>query len=74
MKNTPFESIEFCGVVSDICVISNIVLARTAQPETEILVHSSLIASNNAEHNRAVLTVMESLQVHVIYRKGEENG
>lgn len=74
LKNTPFESIEFCGVVSDICVISNVVLARTAQPETEVLVNSALIASNNADHHQAALTVMESLQVHVINGKGEKNG
>ncbi len=66
LRQTPFESIEFCGVVSNICVISNVVLARTAQPETEILLHSALTASNDAEQNQAALRVMESLQVHVI--------
>lgn len=74
LTRTPFASIAFCGVVSDICVISNVVLAKTAQPETEILVYSSLTASNDAERHQAALRVMESLQVHVIDGKDEKNG
>ena len=73
LKTTPYESIEFCGVVSDICVLTNVALARTAQPEAEILVHAGLVASNDPARNQAAFSVMESLQVRVIYREGEKD-
>lgn len=65
LRENSFDSIELCGVVSNICVISNAVLAKTAQPETKIVVDSSCIASNDNELNEAVINVMKSLQIEV---------
>ncbi|HBV52148.1 MAG TPA: N-carbamoylsarcosine amidohydrolase, partial [Clostridiales bacterium] len=47
LKRTPYERIELAGVVSNICVISNAVLAKTAQPETPILVDAGCTASGS---------------------------
>ncbi len=66
LKENPFESIELVGVVSNICVISNAVLAKTAQPETPIIVDSACTASNDAHLHRAGLSVMQGLQIRVI--------
>ncbi len=66
LKATPFASIELAGVVSNICVISNAVLAKTAQPETPILVDARCTASNDAGLNEAALRVMAGLQVRII--------
>lgn len=66
LRSKKFESIELCGVVTDICVISNAVLAKTAQPETEIIVDSRAVASNDDCKNQAALDVMSSLQIMVI--------
>ncbi len=63
-----YHSIEFVGVVSNICVISNVILAKTAQPETEIIVDASCVASNDERLNEAALDVMESIQVTVTRR------
>ncbi len=68
LKQEPFESVELVGVVSNICVIANAVLAKTAQPETPMFVDARCTASNNAALNKAALDVMESLQIKVINR------
>lgn len=65
LRNNHFDSIELCGVVSNICVISNAVLAKTAQPETEIIVDSRAVASNDDLLNESALSVMKSLHIHV---------
>lgn len=65
LKENLYEHIELVGVVSNICVISNAVLARTAQPETDISVDASCVASNNDSLNDAALKVMQSLQIEI---------
>mgnify|MGYP000960592189 CR=1 FL=1 len=69
LRSTPYQSIELVGVVSNICVISNAVLAKTAQPETPVLVDAACVASNDPALNEAALNVMESLQIQVINRQ-----
>ena len=63
-----YESIELVGLVSNICVISNAVLAKTAQPETPVLVDAACTGSGNGELNAAALAVMEGLQIAVLNR------
>lgn len=63
LKKTMYQRIELVGVVTNICVISNAVLAKTAQPETDILIDASCVASNDEGLNKAALKVMESLQI-----------
>lgn len=70
LKEMAYESIELAGVVTNICVLANAVLAKTAQPETEILVDASCVASDDPRLQEAALQVMESLQITVL-RKGD---
>lgn len=65
LRQNEFDSIELCGVVSNICVISNAVLAKTAQPETQILVDADCVASNDDDLNTSALNVMRSLQIEI---------
>lgn len=69
LTEQPFDSIELAGVVSNICVLANVVLAKTAQPETTIIVDARCVASNDPRLNQEALDVMESLQVHVLGRQ-----
>jgi nicotinamidase-related amidase len=69
LKDREYESIELVGVVSNICVISNAVLAKTAQPETPVIVDAACVASNDDDLNEAALNVMESMHVKVTNRK-----
>lgn len=64
----PFESIELVGLVSNICVISNAIVAKTACPEVPIIVDAACTASFDAALNEKALDVLEGLQVQVINR------
>ena len=65
LKNNRYSSIELVGVVTNICVISNAVIAKTAQPETEIFVNKNLVASNDDKLNDEALSVMSSFQIKI---------
>ncbi len=65
LKNAHYSSIELVGVVTNICVISNAVLAKTAQPEIDVIVDASCVASNDKFLNEAALRVMESMQIKI---------
>jgi nicotinamidase-related amidase len=61
-----YDEVEIVGLVSNICVISNAVLAKTALPEARIVVDSSCTASgNNQLHNKA-LDVMKGMEIEVV--------
>ena len=64
----PFTSIELVGLVSNICVISNAVLAKTACPEVPVIVDAACTGSGDAKLHEAALDVMEGLQIQVINR------
>jgi len=66
LKRTPYESIELVGLVSSICVISNAILAKTAQPETPIIVDASCTASHDKHLHQAALDVMSGLQIEIV--------
>jgi len=67
LKTAPFEQIEIVGLISNICVIANAVLAKTAQPETPIVVDAACTASHDPQLHRAALDIMKSLQIRVIH-------
>lgn len=66
-KNT-YDQIELVGIVSNICVISNAILAKAALPEAQIIVDASCVASNDDNLNKSALDVMESLQIKITGR------
>lgn len=68
LKTTDYTSIELVGLVSNICVISNAVLAKTALPEAEIIIDASCTAAADTAINKAALDVMSGLQMKVINR------
>lgn len=69
LKKHPFSQIELVGLVSNICVLSNAVLAKTAQPETPVIVDAACTASNDPKLNEAALDVLAGMHVKVIGRK-----
>lgn len=60
------EEVEFCGLCTDVCVISNVLMARMVLPEVEITVDSSCCAGVTPEKHQAALEVMRSCQINVI--------
>ncbi|MBO4426560.1 MAG: cysteine hydrolase [Clostridiales bacterium] len=61
-----YSAIELCGLVSNICVISNAVIAKAAAPEAEIIVDSKLTASFDPALHEAALAVLGGIQVKVV--------
>ena len=55
-----------CGVVSNICVLSNAVLLKAALPETELLVDARATASNDDAINKKALDVLQGVQVKIL--------
>lgn len=66
LRAEQFKSIELVGLVSNICVIANAILAKTAQPETPVIVDSKCTASFDSSLHKAALDVMKGLQIEVI--------
>lgn len=60
------EFVEFVGLCTDICVISNVLIAKTCLPETEIIVDASCCAGVTPKSHKAALTIMKSCQIRVI--------
>lgn len=59
------DEIEFVGVVSNMCVISNVVTFQAQYVNAELTVDGSLCASFDDDLNEKALEVIESLQVKV---------
>lgn len=60
------EEIEFMGLCTDICVISNVLMARQALPDVRIMVDASCCAGVTPEKHNAALEVMKSCQIEVV--------
>lgn len=65
-KSFTYESIEICGLVSDICVISNAIIAKAASPKSKILVDKKATSSANLKMQEMVFKVMQNLHIEVI--------
>lgn len=68
LKNKDYEVIELCGLVSNICVISNAVIAKSALPNAHIVVDNLATKSFNPELHEKAMDVLEGLHVEVINR------
>lgn len=66
LRANAYESIELVGLVSSICVISNAVLAKAAQPEARIVVDSACTDGLDKELHAAALRVMAGVHIDVI--------
>ncbi|MBO4352476.1 MAG: cysteine hydrolase [Eggerthellaceae bacterium] len=64
----PFESIELVGLVSNMCVLSNAVIARTACPNVPIIVDAMCTASPDPVMNEKAFDILEGLQIRVVNR------
>ena len=65
----PFDEIELCGVATNVCVLANAVIARTANPQARVVVRRSCVASYDPALGGEALDVMGSLQVEVLRRR-----
>lgn len=62
----PFDEITLVGVCTDICVISNAMIAKAALPEVTVKVDSACCAGVTAESHDRALLAMKACQIEVI--------
>lgn len=61
-----FSEIHLIGLCTDICVISNAILAKAYFPDIPIIVDASCCAGSTPENHKAALQVMKCCQIDVI--------
>jgi nicotinamidase-related amidase len=68
MKYNKFDidSIEFCGVCTDICVVSNVLITKTVFRDIPIIVDSKCCAGVSPLKHEAALETMRSCQIEVL--------
>lgn len=66
LKRLAPEEVELCGLVTDICVISNAVLSKAALPESRVTVYSRACAAADPQAHERALAVMRGVQIDVI--------
>lgn len=60
------KEIYVCGVVTNICVISNIVILRALFPNSKIIMIKDACAATDTENQENVIKLLSSIQVDVI--------
>lgn len=71
VKAYDYEYVEFTGLCTDICVVSNALMLRAAASEIDIAVDASCCAGTSEGKHNAALDVMESCQIEVLNRSEE---
>ncbi len=64
-REEPVAQITFIGLCTDICVISNALLAKAFLPEAEIVVDASCCAGVTPESHRNALEAMKVCQIRI---------
>ena len=64
-NQNPIESVTFIGLCTDICVISNVMLAKAFVPEVKIKVDASCCAGVTPESHKNALCAMKVCQVEI---------
>ena len=66
LKKFAFDEVELCGLVTDICVVSNAIIAKAALHEAKIIVDGSACSSADKLAHERALDVMRGVQIDVI--------
>lgn len=66
MKRSRYSRVEICGVATNICVIVNAALVRTALPNADIVVDPALVASYDGKLGQEALDVMKGFCIDIL--------
>ena len=66
LKDKNYQNITLVGVVSNICVLSNAVIVKSALPETPIFIDVKGISSNDLTMQTKAISILENLQFNII--------
>ena len=65
--------VELCGLCTDICVITNALIIKTAFPHITVTVDANACAGVTPESHKAALLVMKMCQINVLNYPNEQN-
>ena len=60
-----YNEIHICGLVTDICVVTNALALRSMFPEKKIVVHENCCGGTSQEMHDAAIKVMKSCQIEI---------
>lgn len=66
LKKGRYDEVELCGLVTDICVLSNAIIAKAALPESRIVVDSAACGSGDRSAHERALESMRGVQIDVL--------
>ena len=66
LKENNYSTVALCGVVTNICVISNAVIAKSALPNAEIVIYKDLVASNDEVMEEKAFEIMKNLHMNIV--------
>lgn len=66
LKENHYDSIEFCGLVSHICVFSNIILALSATPNSKLILHKNATASFSKELEQSAYDILKAYGIELL--------
>lgn len=65
LKTKCYDEVEVCGLVSNICVLSNVIMVRSALPNALINVDFNLTKSFDEEINKKCFEILKGLLIEV---------
>ena len=66
LKNKVYDEVEVCGLVSNICVLSNVVIVKAALPNAKIIVDKTATDSFDKKLNDYTFEILKGLHVNII--------
>ncbi len=66
LENTDYDYVELCGLVSNICVLSNAIMVKSALPNAVIVIDRALTASFDEELEAKAFDVLKGLHIEII--------
>ena len=68
LKDLKYQEVELCGLVSNICVLSNAIMVKSALPNANIVIDAFATDSFDKELQSKAFDVLEGLHIKVINR------
>lgn len=68
LKDREYEEVELCGLVSNICVLTNAVVVKASLPNARIVIDAKATDSFDKELQNKCFDVLEGIHIEVINR------
>lgn len=65
LKDKDYDEVEICGLVSNICVLSNVIMVKSALPNAKIIVDKNLTSSFDEDLNNKTFDILKGIHVEV---------